>query len=56
MIKTDYIPKVEGYTMGSMLLGTISTYYADPENVAKFEKWQQERQKKKDARRELICV
>jgi len=55
MVKTEYIPKVDAYMIGSMLLDTITEYYADPINKAKFEAWQQKRQKEKDARRELIC-
>lgn len=46
MVKAKEIPRSDGYMIGAMLFDTISRYYVDPRNQEKFERWQQERQKR----------
>lgn len=45
-IRTNDISVVDAQILGATFLSAVNAYYADPHNVLKFKKWQEQRQQK----------
>lgn len=46
VIQTDGISVVDAKILGATFLSAVNAFYADPQNVSKFKKWQEQRQQK----------
>lgn len=44
IVKTNEIPITDVYLLAQTFLSAVNTFYEDPQNVLKFEKWKQQRE------------